>query len=151
MLDKKNFDHLVKYHIGLFCIFILTYNLLPTFSMSARFLHFSLSEWNNCQLGGRPQGRIAKNVFISIIYKLVCQWYRFIGDPMRSVSYIWIECLSLWQLVNFFKEVSAKNLLFNSMDCKEKFIYLIKCESILLATFIEKIWIIRQEALYAND
>ena len=53
--------------------------------------------------------------------------------------------------LNFFKEVSAKNLLFSSMNCKEKFIYLIKCESILLATFIEKIWIIRQEALYAND
>ena len=53
--------------------------------------------------------------------------------------------------LNFFKEVSAKNVLFNSVDCKETFLYLIKCESILLAAFIEKIWIIRQEALYAND
>ena len=49
------------------------------------------------------------------------------------------------------KKYQQKNLLFSSMNCKEKFIYLIKCESILLATFIEKIWIIRQEALYAND
>ena len=66
---------------------------------------------------------------------LVCKLY-LVEDEIHFVC----TCIKYRnERLNFFKEVSAKNVLFNSMDCKEKFIYLIKCESILLATFIEKI------------
>ena len=67
---------------------------------------------------------------------------------MRFILYVHASSIGMKGLISlkkFQQKIFSKNLLFNSMD------YLIKCESILLATFIEKIWIIRQEALYAND